>query len=57
MPVSAKTMKLGLDIIKPLLKSGEAEHRGIIVIGNSHFTPFLDTSCSAEFAVGLDGGW
>ena len=33
MLVSAKTMKLGLDIIKPLLQSGEAEHRGTIVMG------------------------
>ena len=33
MLVSAKTMKQGLDIIKPLLKSGEAEHRGTIVMG------------------------
>ena len=33
MLVSAKTMKQGLDIIKPLLQSGEAEHRGTIVMG------------------------
>lgn len=33
MLVSAKTMKSGLDIIKPLLQSGEAEHRGTIVMG------------------------
>jgi len=33
MLVSAKTMKQGLDIIKPLLASGEAEYRGTIVIG------------------------
>jgi len=33
MLVSAKTMKLGLDIIKPLLQSGEAENRGTIVMG------------------------
>jgi corrinoid protein of di/trimethylamine methyltransferase len=33
MLVSAKTMKQGLDIIKPLLKSGEAENRGTIVMG------------------------
>lgn len=33
MLVSAKTMKQGLDIIKPLLSSGEAEHRGTIVMG------------------------
>ena len=33
MLVSAKTMKQGLDIIKPLLKSGEAEQRGTIVMG------------------------
>ena len=33
MLVSAKTMKQGLDIIKPLLTSGEAEHRGTIVMG------------------------
>ena len=33
MLVSAKTMKQGLDIIKPLLKSGEAEHRGTILMG------------------------
>ena len=33
MLVSAKTMKQGLDIIKPLLTAGEAEHRGIIVMG------------------------
>ena len=33
MLVSAKTMKLGLDIIKPLLQSGEAEHRGTVVMG------------------------
>jgi len=33
MLVSAKTMKLGLDIIKPLLQSGEAEHRGTIAMG------------------------
>jgi len=32
MLVSAKTMKQGLDIIKPLLQSGEAEHRGTIVM-------------------------
>ena len=33
MLVSAKTMKLGLNIIKPLLQSGETENRGTIVIG------------------------
>ena len=33
MLVSAKTMKMGLDIIKPLLQSGEAEDRGTIVMG------------------------
>lgn len=33
MLVSAKTMKLGLDIIKPLLQAGEAEHRGTIAMG------------------------
>ncbi len=33
MLVSAKTMKLGLNIIKPLLKSGETENRGTIVMG------------------------
>ena len=33
MLVSAKTMKQGLDIIKPLLKSGEAENRGTIIMG------------------------
>ena len=33
MLVSAKTMKQGLDIIKPLLTAGEAEHRGTIVMG------------------------
>ena len=33
MLVSATTMKRGLDIIKPLLQSGEAEHRGTIVMG------------------------
>ena len=33
MLVSAKTMKQGLDIIKPLLSSDEAEHRGTIVMG------------------------
>ncbi len=33
MLVSAKTMKQGLDIIKPLLTSGEAEDRGTIVMG------------------------
>jgi corrinoid protein of di/trimethylamine methyltransferase len=33
MLVSAKTMKQGLDIIKPLLTSGEAEYRGTIVMG------------------------
>ena len=33
MLVSAKTMKQGLEIIKPLLQSGEAEHRGTIVMG------------------------
>ena len=33
MLVSAKTMKMGLDIIKPLLQSGEAEHRGTIAMG------------------------
>jgi 5-methyltetrahydrofolate--homocysteine methyltransferase len=33
MLVSATTMKRGLDIIKPLLTSGEAEHRGTIVMG------------------------
>jgi len=32
MLVSAKTMKQGLDIIKPLLQSGEAENRGTIVM-------------------------
>ena len=33
MLVSAKTMKQGLDIIKPLLTSGEAENRGTIIMG------------------------
>ena len=33
MLVSAKTMKQGPDIIKPLLASGEAQHRGTIVMG------------------------
>ncbi len=33
MLVSATTMKRGLDIIKPLLQSGEAENRGTIVMG------------------------
>jgi corrinoid protein of di/trimethylamine methyltransferase len=33
MLVSAKTMKLGLNIIKPLLQSGEIENRGTIVMG------------------------
>jgi len=33
MLVSAKTMKMGLDIIKPLLQSGEAEHRGTVAMG------------------------
>ena len=33
MLVSATTMKRGLDIIKPLLQSGEAEHRGTVVMG------------------------
>jgi 5-methyltetrahydrofolate--homocysteine methyltransferase len=33
MLVSAKTMKLGLNIIKPLLQSGETENRGTIVMG------------------------
>jgi len=33
MLVSAKTMKQGLDIIKPLLTSDQAEHRGTIVMG------------------------
>jgi corrinoid protein of di/trimethylamine methyltransferase len=33
MLVSAKTMKQGLDIIKPLLQSGEAENRGTILMG------------------------
>ena len=33
MLVSAKTMKQGLDIIKPLLTSGEIENRGTIVMG------------------------
>jgi corrinoid protein of di/trimethylamine methyltransferase len=32
MLVSAKTMKQGLDIIKPLLQSGEVENRGTIVM-------------------------
>ena len=32
MLVSAKTMKTGLDIIKPLLQSGEAEYRGTILM-------------------------
>ncbi len=32
MLVSAKTMKQGLDIIKPLLQSGEAANRGTIVM-------------------------
>ena len=33
MLVSATTMKRGLDVIKPLLTSGEAEHRGTILMG------------------------
>jgi corrinoid protein of di/trimethylamine methyltransferase len=33
MLVSATTMKRGLDIIKPLLQSGESEYRGTIVMG------------------------
>lgn len=33
MLVSATTMKRGLDIIKPLLQSGEAQNRGTIVMG------------------------
>jgi corrinoid protein of di/trimethylamine methyltransferase len=33
MLVSATTMKRGLDIIKPLLQSGEAENRGTIAMG------------------------
>ncbi len=33
MLVSATTMKRGLDIIKPLLQSGEAENRGTILMG------------------------
>jgi 5-methyltetrahydrofolate--homocysteine methyltransferase len=33
MLVSAKTMKMGLNIIKPLLQSGETENRGTIVMG------------------------
>ena len=33
MLVSAKTMKLGLDIIKPLLQSDEITNRGTIVMG------------------------
>ena len=33
MLVSAKTMKMGLVIIKPLLQSGEAEHRGTVAMG------------------------
>jgi len=33
MLVSATTMKRGLDIIKPLLQSGEADHRGTIAMG------------------------
>ena len=33
MLVSATTMKRGLDIIKPLMQSGEAENRGIIAMG------------------------
>ena len=33
MLVSATTMKRGLDIIKPLLQSGEAEHRGTVAMG------------------------
>ena len=33
MLVSAKTMKQGLDIIKPLLTSDQAEHRGTVVMG------------------------
>jgi methanogenic corrinoid protein MtbC1 len=33
MLVSATTMKRGLDIIKPLLRSGEAENRGTILMG------------------------
>jgi corrinoid protein of di/trimethylamine methyltransferase len=32
MLVSATTMKRGLDIIKPLLESGETEHRGTVVM-------------------------
>lgn len=33
MLVSATTMKRGLDIIKPLLRSGEVENRGTILMG------------------------
>ena len=33
MLVSATTMKRGLDIIKPMLQSGDAENRGTIVMG------------------------
>ncbi len=33
MLVSATTMKRGLDIIKPLLQSGEADHRGTVAMG------------------------
>jgi 5-methyltetrahydrofolate--homocysteine methyltransferase len=33
MLVSALTMKLGLDIVKPLLKSGDARSRGTIMMG------------------------
>jgi len=33
MLVAATTMKRGLDIIKPLLQSGEAEYRGTILMG------------------------
>ena len=33
MLVSARTMKLGLNIIKPLLQSGEAKHRGTVAMG------------------------
>jgi len=33
MLVSATTMKRGLDIIKPLLQTGEAQNRGTIVMG------------------------
>jgi 5-methyltetrahydrofolate--homocysteine methyltransferase len=33
MLVSATTMKRGLNIIKPLLQSGEADHRGTVAMG------------------------